>query len=411
MGDGVNNTVERVWPQPLSSEQLEHYEVEGFLLLKGAIEESLIARLERGLERNPPLHGTLGTIPDYPAPGRYTLAESALQDPDLIPIVEHEQLVGGAAQLLGDRPKLTAFVIYDRTPGGAGLPAHHDYKRWRPVGSSMNWLFTIIPFCAYDEEAGPLCIAPRSHHLERVQRGCERPFEVRPPVKPEAADFIDPGLERGDLLYMNMHLWHYAAENRSNRHRVGVFNKYAAASAPPATGYFLYNDAVRDALKPENRDLLAVHSDLPLNSTRALLHRVSNGVDEVLLVPADDGSWTLPGGACSVEQAIPDWDGGNVIASLQHHLLNDLAIETPWLSYVADRQEGGGLCRVYAYTLTGRGFPVTYEPARWFRAGEMASAVDVPDYISGLLDKWLDPAVVRGKGLSQARSRIDQFAY
>ena len=33
------------------------------------------------------------------------------------------------------------------------------------------------------------------------------------------------------------------------------------------------------------------------------------------------------------------------------------------------------------------------------------------DYELGAIADWLDPSMVRGKGLSQAASRIDQFAY
>ena len=149
----------------------------------------------QGLARNPPLDGTLtDDTPNYPAPGRYTLATNCLKDPDLAFIVEHPTIVGAAAELLEDDPVLTAYVIYDRTPGGPGLPAHNDYKRWRPVGSSMNWLFTIVPFGNFDEPSGQLFIAPGSHQPERVRDGGAGALEVRPPKRPADDQFIDPGL-------------------------------------------------------------------------------------------------------------------------------------------------------------------------------------------------------------------------
>ena len=59
----------------LTEQQRADYESDGFLLLKGAISEAEISRLEQGLARNPPLDGTLtDDTPNYPAPGRYTLA-------------------------------------------------------------------------------------------------------------------------------------------------------------------------------------------------------------------------------------------------------------------------------------------------------------------------------------------------
>lgn len=393
----------------LTARQLEDYHRDGYLVLRGAISEADIRRLEQGLERNPPLDGTLEKL-NYPEPGRYTLATNSLKDPDLAFIVEHDAIVPAVRQLLDDEPKLTAYVIYDRTPGGGGLPAHNDYKRWRPVGSSMNWLFTIIPFCAYDEDTGRLFVAPGSHQLERVRAGEERALNVAPPGKPEATDFVDPGLERGDLLLMNMYLWHRAEANRSDQHRVGVFNKYAGAGAPPATGYFLYDDDVYNALSQAGRKLIAVHSDRTIETTRLVLVRQHEGAAQVLMLPHDEQRWALPGGATYVEQAIPDWDEGNVIASLQSNLREQVRIEPPWVSYVGDFDEENHLCRVYGYSLNDMGFPVKYE-GRWFAVEELDPANCAFGYEAAAVRAWLDPVPVRGKAITQAQSRVDQYAF
>lgn len=393
----------------LSAQQLADYQREGFLVLRGAIPESDIQRLERGLERNPPLDGTLEKL-SYPEPGRYTLAKSSLKDPDLAFIVEHDAIVAPVRQLLNDEPRLSAYVIYDRTPGGGGLPAHNDYKRWRPVGSSMNWLFTIIPFCDYDADTGRLFVAPGSHQLDRVRSGSERVLQVSPPNKPDEADYIDPGLQRGDLLFMNMYLWHRAEANSSDRHRIGVFNKYAAANAPPATGYFLYDDDAYNALSSEGRELIAVHSNRSIDTTRLVLVRNQDTDPEVLLMADDDQRWVLPGGPTYVEQAIPDWDQGNVIASLQSNLRERLRIETPWVSYVGDYREAEHLCRVYGYTLNDRGFPVKYA-GRWCAVSDLDGIDCAFGYEADAVRTWLDPAPVRGKAITQAQSRIDQYAF
>ena len=333
----------------LSKTQIEQFNNQGYLILKGAIDELDIQRLEQGVANNPPLDGTLDpNAPVYPNPGRYTLATQSARDPDLGFIIEHETIVNSARDLLADDPVLTAYVIYDRTPDGAGLPVHHDYKRWRPVGSSMHWLFTIVPFCDFDETSGPLYVAPGSHRTERVHSGETPCLEVAPAIRPGDHEFIDPGLQRGDLLLMNMHLWHRADANRSNHHRVGLFNKYAAASYPPATGYYLFHDDVVNALSEEGRKLIAVHSDREIATTRAVLVREREET-EVFFLETEDGL-QLPGGAIEFERAIPDWDLGNFIARCQQHLREQVRIETPWLSYVGDYPEGHGLCRVYGYT-------------------------------------------------------------
>jgi hypothetical protein len=393
----------------LSQTQLAQYHEQGYLLIKGAIAEQDIQRLERGVANNPPVDGTLDpNAPVFPAPGRYTLANQCARDPDLAFIIEHETIVGAARDVLEDDPMLTAYVIYDRTPEGAGLPAHHDYKRWRPVGSSMHWLFTIVPFCDFDEEAGPLYIAPGSHHTERVHAGPTPCLEVEPAIKPSPDQFIDPGLERGDLLLMNMHLWHRADSNRSAHHRVGLFNKYAAASYPPATGYYLYHDDVANALSEEGRRLLAVHSDREIMTTRALLVREREET-EVFFLETQDGLH-LPGGLTRDERAIPDWDLGNHIAPCQAHLREQVLIETPWLSYIGDYPEEEGLCRVYGYTFNDNGFPVGYNGV-WLPLSEVPTENLSQGWEIEAARRWLDPRFIRGKGLSQAASRVDQFAY
>ena len=392
----------------LTEPQRADYERDGFLLLKGAISEAEVSRLEQGLARNPPLDGTLtDDTPNYPAPGRYTLATNSLKDPDLAFIVEHPTIVSAAAELLNDDPVLTAYVIYDRTPGGPGLPIHNDYKRWRPVGSSMNWLFTIIPFTDFNEQTGQLFVAPGSHQPERVHEGEFGMLEVTPPAKPAPEAFIDPGLERGDLLLMNMYLWHYANGNQSDQHRAGLFNKYAGINAPPATGYYLYDDDVFNALSESGRRLLAVHSDRTISTTRAVLLRGSGAATEVLVEA--DGS--LPGCATWDERAIPDWDLGNYIAPLKNHLIEAVGIEPPWLSYVGDYEEADHLCRVYGYTLPGRGFPVPYQGARWLPLTELQDTNGKFGYEAEAVSVWQDPTPIRGKGLTQAQSRIDQYAY
>ncbi len=397
----------------LTASEVADYERDGFLVRRGVLSDAEVSRAQEGFARHPPLDGTLYDVRvlQYPEPGRYTLANNSLKDPDLGFIVEHPAVVGPAAQLLGDEPRLSAFVVYDRTPGGSALGSHNDYKRWRPVGSSMNWLFTIVPFTDFDESAGRIYVVPGSHRLDRIHPGSERPLEVDPAIVPDEADFVDAELKRGDVLFMNMHLWHKADGNTSDRHRDGFFNKYCGASSPPATGYLLYDEDVPQMLSPEHRDHIAVHSDRRIERTRVLLTRERGGEHEVLLA-CDEGAWQLPGGPVFLEQAIPDWDHGNYIAAAQSALRDCLRVETPWLSYVGDHPEGDSLTRVYAYTLTGRGFPVRYD-GEWVDRAGLESRRDAlaNPWVTEALDAWLDPDIVRGKGLTQAQCRIDQYSY
>lgn len=384
---------------PLNTADIERYERDGFTVVRGALDGHETERFRRAFERHPPLHGPLPG--EYPAPGRYTLAESCMADPDLGFVAGHPAIVDAAATLLHDDPKLTAFVVYDRTPGGPGIPKHNDYKRWRPVGSSMNWLFAIVPLDDFDAERGQLFVAPGSHRLERVRDAGGRALEVAPAVVPRDDEFIDPELGRGDLLLMNMHCWHKAAPNKSKAHRIGFFNKYAAANCPPAAGYYPFTDAAYRGLTRQGQQTVAFHSDKPIATARVLLQRD----DRYLLV---DG--TLPGGATFHERAIPDWDLGNYIAAAHTAMRKQVKAETPWLTYVGDYDEGETLARLYAFELNAHGFPVRF-------AGEWLTLDDIRErgtrfgYEASAIETWTDPAIVRGKGISQAQARVDQYAY
>lgn len=402
----------------LTQAQKAQYERDGFVVLRNQFSEAEMSGLDEAFARNPPLNANMGSL-NYPEPGRYTLAKSCFKDPGFARFAEHPTVLGGARTLLDDEVHLTAFVLYDRTPGGPPIGMHNDYKRWRPVGSSMHWLFTIIPLNDFDETTGQLFVYPGSHRLDRVKNVGGRALHVDPAVFPDSNGFIDPELRRGDLLFMNMHTWHHAAGNQSEHHRVGLFNKYAARSFPPATGPFVFDDEAAEALSPENRDLLAVHSNKPVARTRLILERSNAGKREFFLQDSSDGP-VFPGGPVYAELAIPDWDYGNYIESLREAIRSQLQIELPWVTWVGDYPENieaadsqgdpaGGLCRVYAYALSGQGFPVPLRGGQWL-SGEEVAACGSLGYEKHALASWLDERLTRGKGVSQAQARVDQYA-
>jgi hypothetical protein len=313
--------------------------------------------------------------------------------------------------VLGDDPKVMMFAYYDRTPGGAGIPPHNDYKRWRPIGSSMRWAFAIVPLCDFDEEAGTLEFVPGSHRVAHPVDVNGKVLDAERPVRPSSADFVDPQLRRGDLALVDMHMWHRAGANNSDHHRIGLFTKWGAASHPPATGWYLYDDAVRRALGPEGEHVLAVSSDRTIDTTRAVLERVRRGRSEVLLLERD-GRLLLPGAPAADEGSIPDWDRGNYVASLVDGLDAELRCHPPWMSYVGDYEEAAHLCRVYGYQLAPQAWGIAAEGAVWLGEDELAArrAELAFGYEREAVRAWLHDEVVRGKAVTEAAARTDQYA-
>ncbi|MBT6277378.1 MAG: hypothetical protein HOI95_25010 [Chromatiales bacterium] len=395
----------------LTLDDRAQYERDGYLVLRNYLADDELGRLSTAIDSHLP-HDAYAPGCTYPQAAKYTLSEQSAEDSDFAYIIEHPKVYGPAEQLLGGPAHLTAYVIYVRTPGDPGSLPHNDYKRWRPVGSSMNWLFTVVPLTDFDEETGQLLVVPGSHQLNLVEDRGEKTLHRGAPLRPDESQFVDARLRRGDLLLMNMYTWHWAPPNRSGRDRIGLFNKYAAVNAPPAAGYFVNTAAVKDALTPAGRRLIAVGTDQRITTTRALCTRPGDdGGTQVLTVRKQGKSdWQLPGGEGSEETVIPGWDVGNRIASLGSHMLDQVGADCPWMSYVGDYEEQDGLCRVYGYTApespafqAANGYDM-----RWTPVAD-SSELTTP-YVAQAVERWTDPEVTWGKGLTQAQSKVDQYA-
>jgi len=395
----------------LNAGERASYEKDGYIVLRDVFGDDDFARLETAIDQHLPGNAYApGKL--YPEPAKYTLSEQCPADPELAYIAEHPKLVSVAEQLLGGPSYLTAYVVYIRTPQDVGSLMHNDYKRWRPVGSSMNWLFTIVALTDFDQETGPLLVAPGSHQLHLVENRQEKTLHRGAPEQPPEGQFVDARLKRGDLLLMNMYTWHWAPPNVSSKNRIGVFNKYAAVSAPPATGYFQHSTAVKEAFSQTGQRLVALASDRPLETTRLLLTRRMGDEPQVLL-QQQAGGWGLPGGPGWEEDAIPGWDVGSRIGSLTSQVREQIGLELPWVSYVGDFDEGSGLCRVYGFpseedaalmSLAGR-----HPTCRWVAQSGL-KRVSAPELVCQAMVQWLAPGIVRGKGLSQAQARVNQYA-
>lgn len=377
--------------QYLKAAQIDDYERDGHLILRGVLSKSEVATLRKVVAERAPTAYAPGL--HYPESGKYTIQGNQLAEhPALAEAAMHPSIVGPVEALLRQQAYLSAFVAYIRTPGDSGGGAHNDYKRWRPVGSSMNWLFAIVPLTDFDAEYGPLLVSPGSHKLHGVINPQARILDVSAPDRAQLAPFVDPELKAGDLLLMNMYAWHEPPAGTARQDRCGLFNKYCAVDAPPATGHFRYSHAAHAALADEGKRLLAVCSDRPLEETRLLIERM--GPEPIYLL-REDGQ--LPGGNGWEETEGIGWDVGARIGAMQSLAREQLGVEIPWMSYIADVNETQ---RVYGYIDSEDS---DYTGHRWCKKD------DLPDSVQTLVAQWQRPEVVRGKGVAVAQRR-EQYA-
>ena len=346
----------------------------------------------------------------YPEPGKYTIAGNKMAESSLASIAEHPTVVNAVECALGQPAHLTAFVAYLRSPGDRGSGGHCDYKRWRPVGSSMNWVFAIIPLTDFDKVYGPFMVSPGSHKLAQVIDEDAHILDVTRPDTKQLAPFIDPELKAGDLLITNEHTWHSAPAGTATDDRCGIFHKYCAVNAPPSAGYYPYNSAALNSLSDDGKRLIPVCFDKPITTTRLLVECPSSDESKYLLLHNDENNrWELPGGEGWEEEEGVGWDVGARIASLQDLTETQLGLDVPWMSYIEDVEEADGVCRVYGYadeSLASKSLANgRYD---WFTKDRMRQMLGDDDYISHAIHTWHRDDIIRGKGKACRQSK-EQF--
>ena len=396
----------------LSDQQIADYHDNGYLIVRNVLSRHEAIELRRIVQQQAQCNSYPPSL-KYPQPGKYTISGNKMAEPGLAPIVEHPAVVDAVECLLGQRAYLTAFVGYLRTPGDRGSGAHCDYKRWRPVGSSMNWLFAIIPLTDFDSEYGPFLVSPQSHKLTRV---IDEQAHIRDLTRPDAtqlAPFIDPELKAGDLLLANGHTWHKAPAGTTTEDRCGIFNKYCAVNAPPAAGYYPYNHAALNALSDAGKRVIPVCFDKPITTTRLLIECPSGEESKFLLLQDDENDrWELPGGEGWEEKELVGWDVGSRIGSLQALIQTQLGIDIPWMSYIADVEKENGICRVYGYSDKCRSFDALTKGGvhcDWFTKDQLQNMFGDGHYICRAIHTWQRDDIIRGKGkaCNQSKHQFD----
>ncbi len=390
----------------LTEQQIADYHEDGYIIVRNVLSAKEADELRRVVQQEVKRDAYPSTL-KYPQPAKYTVSGNRLAAPGLTAIAEHPTVIGAVESVLAQPAYLTAYVAYLRTPGDKGAGAHCDYKRWRPVGSSMNWVFAIIPLTDFDAAYGPFLVSPKSHKLMQIINPDARILDLTRPDAKQLAPFIDPELKAGDLLVVNEHVWHKAPAGTTTEDRCGIFNKYCAVNAPPAAGYYPYNPTALDALNDDGKRLVPICFDKPITTTRLLVEDTSTQESKFLLCHDEKtASWGLPGGEGWEEEKLVGWDVGARIGSMQELAKTQLDLEVSWMSYIADVEEENGICRVYGFsdenldldTLADRG-------CGWFTRSELQKRLGESDAICHTVDTWHQADIIRGKGKACHQSR------
>ena len=399
----------------LSPGQVSRFRDDGFLVVPDLMTGDEIDRLADAVHSEFRKQRHIGEGRHFPDPGKYTLSEDSLRLPDVRRLVDHPQVTAAASELLEDEIRISAFVIYAMPPGSPGTggdyqgtheSAHCDYKPYRPVGSSMRWLFVIVPLVDYTEQVGPLLVSPGSHkiptlirkgritHVERARGEQLRPFQ-------------DTRLRRGQVAFMDMFTWHQAFGNRSETLRFGVYNKYRARSAPPGCGPYLFRERSAELFDAAGAAMLENRIEGRIAQTKLLVE----DEERFLVLDGPDGSPTVPGGAAQPALKRVGSDDDNVIDALMGAAGPQLGGDLPWVSYVGDYLVGNGsadVCRVYACPHEELARDTGSAPATvHLHSFDRLGAETGTPYLKEAAERWLTEPVVRGIGQSNAQAKFN----
>ena len=393
----------------LNDQEIADFHENGYAIVRNVLSPDEADKYRRVVQEQAQCNSYPASL-KYPEPGKYTIAGNKMAESSLASIAEHPTVVNAVECALGQPAHLTAFVAYLRSPGDRGSGGHCDYKRWRPVGSSMNWVFAIMPLTDFDKVYGPFMVSPGSHKLAQVIDEDAHILDLTRPDTKDLAPFIDPELKAGDLLITSEHTWHSAPAGTATDDRCGIFHKYCAVNAPPSAGYYPYNSAALNSLSDAGKRLIPVCFDKPITTTRLLIECPSSDESKYLLLHDDENDrWELPGGEGWEEEEGVGWDIGARIASLQDLTEVQLGLEVPWMSYIEDVEEADGICRVYGYSDASLGVEsLANGRDDWFTKEAVGQMFGDSDYISHTIHTWHRDDIIRGKGKACRQSK-EQF--
>lgn len=464
----------------LSAEQLARWNADGFLAIRSAFTEQELSQIggavashyergdfEYGVSRQPsdPPERTTKAGKELGA-GNFPLgfARVLANTPEIARLTcGHHKLLPAVEQLLGASVTVSQFIHTLRTPGSTGTGTHFDYKPWRPVGSFLDWCFAVIPLVDYTNEIGPLLVAPGSHKLTKVLSSDGRVHPVAAAQVPSGPiHLLDPELRRGDLFIFHMFCWHKAhgANQSSTLDRTGMYIKFHATHAPPATGPLIFPSVAHLALAaaglPDERNPIRHHradgrywgrSDgesvhLTIDTVQLLLETVADDESArdsrfLLVRNTATGVWSLPEAIAAEDpDAGNDWDSGNHIGCMTAHMHDLYGLKIPWMSWLDDYTAKGGhdgkmrqlekrisVCRVYAHRLCHT-VPIRLlrnqsTDTRWVTIDELGALSHSSLRYAGLEARWAmmwttetDAAgakVMRGFGVANHRMRYLRF--
>ncbi|ANE48193.1 phytanoyl-CoA dioxygenase [Paenibacillus swuensis] len=248
----------------LTQEQKEHFDKEGYLIVKGLFSQEDVATIERTFEEishqvvpgyfEPVLDGeTEDPLKRYPRvmhPHRYN--ETAMR------YMLHKPVLAVLEDLYGEEAYAAQSMFYYKPPGSRGQALHQDnfYLKVEPGNCIAAW--TSID--AAHEENGGLLVVPKTHDHdiscpeEADSKESFTTHYVKPPKDQKAIPVV---MDKGDVLFFNGNLIHGSYRNKTkDEFRRAFICHYANSSATSIGEHYrpLYDVHGKEIMPEANPD-------------------------------------------------------------------------------------------------------------------------------------------------------------
>jgi len=213
----------------ISTDDIEHFDQNGYLIVRNALSADTIARLIEAGDRL--LKSDLKQNRQTAVGGLYDGFRNAIiLDDAFIPLIDHEVILPTVIQLLGaDLHVMTSHLIY-KQPDPTDKPDSYRQPGWhRDYAMATHDLGNaaiprMLVKCAYyltdltDSKRGATMVAPGSNHL------LGRPEIAEGEVDPKGA--VEPSLQPGDCLIFENRTFHAGAVHRGVDTRKAIMVGY-----------------------------------------------------------------------------------------------------------------------------------------------------------------------------------------